>query len=235
MAAGARPWGSSASLRDDLILLAPVAVVLTFVSSQTGINHHLRYSFPILPFLFVWTSKVARTAALARPALARVVFATLTWAVGSSLWTYPHSLTYFNELVGGPTQGHYHLDNSNVDWGQDLLYLREWCHKHPEAHPLGVAHYVSLVSPRIFGIDAVPIPQGRVPEGVGSPIPPHEAGPLPGWYAISLNHVHRRTRDYEYFLDFRPVATAGYSMFIYHITLAEANAVRPRLGLPELP
>ena len=38
-------------------------------------------------------------------------------AVGSSLAIYPHSLSYFNELAGGPTKGHYHLIDSNIDWG----------------------------------------------------------------------------------------------------------------------
>jgi hypothetical protein len=40
---------------------------------------------------------------------------------------------------------------------------------------------------------------------------------------------------YTYFQHFRPVATAGYSIYIYHITLDEANRVRRELGLPELP
>jgi len=44
------------------------------------------------------------------------------WFVASSLWIYPHSLSYFNESIGGPLNGPRHLLGSNVDWGQDLLY-----------------------------------------------------------------------------------------------------------------
>jgi hypothetical protein len=40
--------------------------------------------------------------------------------------------------------------------------------------------------------------------------------------------------DYDYFLRFRPVATAGYSIYVYHVSLAEANALRRQLGMPEL-
>ncbi len=47
----------------------------------------------------------------------------MVWFVAGSLWIYPHSLSYFNELVGGPTRGPRHLLGSNVDWGQDLRYL----------------------------------------------------------------------------------------------------------------
>jgi hypothetical protein len=48
------------------------------------------------------------------------------WLVTSSLWIYPHSLSYFNEAIGGPLNGPKHLLGSNVDWGQDLRYLVWW-------------------------------------------------------------------------------------------------------------
>jgi hypothetical protein len=114
--------GYTASWRDELVLLAPIAVVLTLVSSQTGFNHHLRYVLPIFPFAFIWTSKVARAVELRHGKIATVAAAALLWSVESSLWYYPHSLSYFNELVGGPKHGHEHLLDSNIDWGQDLLY-----------------------------------------------------------------------------------------------------------------
>jgi hypothetical protein len=38
-----------------------------------------------------------------------------------------------------------------------------------------------------------------------------------------------------YFSNFDPVAMAGYSIRIYHITIEDANRVRRELGLPELP
>ena len=64
---------------------------------------------------------------------------------------------------------------------------------------------------------------------------PATFGPLPGWYALSVNEIYGRSRQYRYFLNFQPVATAGYSIYIYHITIDEANQVRRELGLPELP
>jgi hypothetical protein len=44
------------------------------------------------------------------------------WMLSSSLWIYPHSLSYFNESIGGPLNGPKHLLGSNVDWGQDMQY-----------------------------------------------------------------------------------------------------------------
>jgi len=214
-----RPSGYSAGWRDELVLLAPAAVVLTLVSSQTGFNHHLRYVLPIFPFAFIWASKVARAVDLKHWKIASVAGAALLWSVGSSLYYYPHSLSYFNELVGGPKGGHYHLGNSNIDWGQDLLYLKRWLDKHPEAQPLHLA-FDCWYDPKIAGIEY-------------TARPPRE--PQPGWHAVSVNQIHNRSGEYEYFLQFEPVGMAGYSIYIYHITLDEANRVRRELGLPELP
>ena len=67
-------------------------------------------------------------------------------------------------------------------------------------------------------------------------MPPRECdgSPKPGWYALSVNYIYGRDRQYRYFLNFEPAAMAGYSIYIYHITLEEANRVRRELGLAEL-
>jgi len=203
------------------VLLAPIVVLLTLVSSQTGFNHHLRYLLPIFPFAFIWISKVARAVQFGHRKIAAVAAVALLWSVGSSLWIYPHSLSYFNEAVGGPRNGHAHLGgvpvDSNIDWGQDLLYLKRWLDDHPEAQPLHLAFNGSYDA-SIAGIEYTP--------------PPTE--PQPGWHALSVNKIRGQGREYEYFLRFEPVAMAGYSIYVYHISLDEANRVRGELGLPEL-
>jgi hypothetical protein len=166
-------------------------------------------------------------------ALQAVVCAALAWSVLTSLWVYPHSLSYFNELVGGPMGGHYHLGNSNIDWGQDLLYLKRWLDEHPEASPIGLAYDLPLVEPKTAGIESTAVPVGPWSEP-GQGLPFDQLGPQPGWYAISVNQIQRGQRDFAYFLRFQPVARAGYSIYIYHITLDEANRVRRELGIPPL-
>jgi hypothetical protein len=51
------------------------------------------------------------------------------WLLAGSLWIYPHSLSYFNESIGGPRNGSAHLLGSNIDWGQDLRYVKSWIDK----------------------------------------------------------------------------------------------------------
>lgn len=229
--------GYSTSWRDEMLVLAPGLAILTFVSSQTGFSVHSRYVIPALPFFFIWTSKIARVFEMRpitqkRRALAAIVVLALTWSVGSSLWVYPHSLSYFNEVVGGPKNGGEHLLHSNIDWGQDLLYLKRWLGRHPEALRLEAACY-GACAPGYAGIRHVPPPPGP-DAGWRGPQRADELGPLPGWYAVSVNNIRSHDRKYRYFLHCEPTAMAGYSIYIYHVTPAEANRVRQELGLPEL-
>jgi len=195
------PHGSY--LRDELMLLLPALALLAFVSSQTGFSEHMRYVLPVLPFLFVWISQVAGpgffsgrhiTAEAARGLaesrdsvrprvlghtawLAVILFC---WSVTSSLSVYPHNLAYFNELVGGPEGGPRHLLSSNIDWGQDLIYLKEWVEQHGNEGSLYLA-YFGYFDPAHVGFDySAP----AAATGDASPVDPA------GVYAISVNFLY---------------------------------------------
>jgi hypothetical protein len=242
------PPRHSAGWGNEFVLLAPVLLVLTLVSSQTGFNHHSRYVLPIFPFAYIWVSKVGLSFSRARWWTALLAGACLAWSVTSSLGVYPHNLSYFNEIVGGPVRGHAHLVDSNIDWGQDLLLLKEWLDAHPEASPLGLVYFGGF-DPRLAGIEFTLPPKGPTGgEDIRSP-QVETLGPQPGWFAISVTMLHGyhfsipdgQGKDvyvsepsYVYFLHFQPVARAGYSINIYHIRPEEADQVRRELGLPKL-
>lgn len=221
----------SADLRDEVVLLAPAVVVMTLVSSQTGFSHHLRYVLPVLPYLYIYASKLARSVEFGHFGLASVVAALVASAAVSSLRVFPHSLSYFNELVGGPERGHLHLANSNTDWGQDLLNLKRWLDSHPGVPSVGLVYDMPYVNPQSAGIAHRPVP--RMPaRGRTSADPDEEVGPVPGWYVVSVNALHARDGKYDYFQLFDPIDRIGYSMFVFNITVTEANSVRAKLGLP---
>jgi 4-amino-4-deoxy-L-arabinose transferase-like glycosyltransferase len=238
-----------ASWRDELFLLTPMVLVLTLVSSQTGFNHHLRYTLPAFPYAFILMSRVALLVTQGAKVLLALAGTALAWSVASSLMIYPHSLSYFNELVGGPEQGSAHLVDSNLDWGQDLLYLRDWLESHPEARPFGLVYFGGF-DPRVAGIKFTLPPFG--PVVAADTVGPDAAalGPQPGWYAVSATLLRgyqfavadgrggSRYLDrpyYSYFQLLQPVARAGYSINIYHVTAEDADRVREELGLPRLP
>ncbi|MDR1382351.1 MAG: hypothetical protein LBJ67_00680, partial [Planctomycetaceae bacterium] len=247
--------GYNIAWRDEMVILLPGIVLLAFVSSQTVFSVHSRYVIPSLPFFFLWISKVGKAFTMRRPVVATLASLLLAWSVLSSLSIYPHSLSYFNELAAilptpedknyphpppeisetawqkktfwqktksilsaGIRNGSRHLLDSNIDWGQDLFYLEKWYQKHPEAKGMKVAYWGS------YPLELTTIPSKEMP-------PANE--PHHGWYALSVNSIYDREKQYRYFLNFEPVATAGYSLYIYHITLEDANRVRREMGLLE--
>lgn len=62
-----------------------------------------------------------------------LVCASLLATTVSSLRVYPHQLACFNEIAGGPEDGWRHLLGSNLDWGQDFLFLARWLDSIPSA------------------------------------------------------------------------------------------------------
>lgn len=213
--------------RDEMVLVLPGLALFVLVSSQTGFSNHLRYMLPALPFGIVWLSKVAQAWRFRDRPIRIVVAVALSWTLLSSLSIFPHSLSYFNELAGGPMQGDAHLVDSNIDWGQDLFYLKKWLEAHPATGRIGLA-YFGPCDPRLAGIDFELPP--RLPE---APLPTSSPnGESPEWCAISVNLLRgyrfapfagngeRQSLDegsYEPYLRCHPAGRAGYSINIYRL------------------
>jgi len=161
-----------------------------------------------------------------------LVLALLLWSVGSSLHVYPHSLSYFNELAGGPDNGHRHLLDSNIDWGQDLLFLKEWVESHPEAASLGLAYH-NYIDYRVCGTEYASVPPDPPTNVPLEKVASARFGPHPGYFAVDLHSL--KAGRYKYFERFQSIAKAGYSIFIYHITPEQAEQARRAMGLPPLP
>lgn len=208
----------SAAWADELALWLPVVAILTLVSSQTGFNHHLRYVLPLAPFVCVATGKLAGYVRRETRMAALAVLTLLGWSVVSSLSVYPHSLSYFNALAGGPDRGCEHLIDSNIDWGQDLFFFKAWVERHPDTRSIGLAYH-TCIDYRVVGAE-----YGHVPQE-----------PCPGWFGVDVRNLMTPDGQYRYFRRLTPVSKAGYSIFIYHVSPDEADRVRRDMGLPPLP
>lgn len=178
--------------RSIIPLLYLAFVPILAMSFFTDINLGLRYVLASLPFLFVVAGSLVTTD---RP---RWVY----WVTGLALgWNlvviariHPHELSYFNEVVGGPTQGRYHLIDSNIDWGQDLRGLARWLDQHPEWKKDVRIGYAGTISPEFEGIDNYHLAPRDLRQVRDDQLLPWEKksdpltwGPLPGKYAISVN------------------------------------------------
>lgn len=227
--------------RDEFILLAPLMLLFVFVSSETDYNAHLRYILPIFPFGIIWISKSAQIITSFKSYRSLVIAVPLLWSIVSSLWIYPHSLAYFNELAGGPSQGYRHLINSNLDWGQDLHDLKRWLDQQPSSEPFYLAYY-GLFAPQVAGIEFQLPPEW--PEHDDDLKDSANRSLVPGRYAISVNHIYgldtlppfnaageKQYVDqsaFRYFLDLEPVARAGYSIHIYEISQADIDRLKAK-------
>lgn len=215
-------------LKDELILLVGSLAVLDFVTLVTTVQY-TRYVLPALPFLLIWGSRSAQFLSRRVSVSSVTVAGCLGWSILSCLWVYPHCGSYFNLAGGGPLNGHRHMIESSIDWGQDLLYLRKWLDDHPESRPLHLA-YFGRIDPRLAGIQ-FSLPSSLTNASRGK----EDIVPEPGWYAISVSLLHgfpwyihdgegerlfvgQPRGEFDAFLQLRPVGRAGYSIYIYHVT-----------------
>jgi len=188
------PW-------DEALLLIPALATFFVISAHVGINRHFRYVLPVLPYTFIWASALFGRVMRGRKEIAVIGVGAIAWGVGSSLVVFPHSLSYFNECVGGPRGGYHMLLDSNTDCGQDLLLLKQWIDDHPNAKPLSVGWHLPHLRPALVGVTA--------------PQPP--LTPSAGWHIVSVNEIYSYNQRYRYFSAFEPVGNIGYSMNIYHL------------------
>jgi len=230
----------SSGWRNEMTLLLPAIVILLLVSSQTGFSRYLRYALPMFPFLYIHVSRIAIAFSHRQRFLSLFVIVSCLATAVESLSVFPHNMSFFNRAAGGPLNGHAYLLDANIDWGQDLLFLKRWYDEHPEARPFHLAYFGDMdVSPEAAGITANPVP-GFLSTEEQSVQPLDLEGPQPGWFAVSINHIkgyHHYETDrpqFTYFQRLKPIARAGYSIYIYHLTFGQANTLRTELGLDRI-
>lgn len=228
-AAGTARWRSwRGPWPQELLLWTPMVLVVLLASMETGLNRHLRYVLPSLPPAIVLASRSFRVFDQPRRRLRGVVVVATAWMIASSLWIYPHSLSYFNESVGGPMRADAHFNASNLDWGQDLPFLRRWQQANPDKQPLWVKNYLHVTPPESAGIEtAGAVPSMYQPDARRSQaeLAKSEARFKPGWYAVDRETQLRKSGDFEHLRQFEPSAWAGYGFQIFEITPQRAEVL----------
>jgi len=187
----------------------PLAVYFVVACIWLEITLGIRYVLPIFPLLFVFIA--TQLAPTGSGWLRSTVFALCAWLGIASLWIHPHYLAYFNEIAGGPSQGHRYLLDSNIDWGQDLATLGDYLEERGNP-PVWLA-YFGVEDPEDY------ILRSRRLKG---------CRPVKGLVAISTNvreglykpHGHLgmpKPGCYDWLKAHEPMAHLGYSIFVYDI------------------
>jgi hypothetical protein len=217
------------------VLLPALAVVAVCVTSD--LDYGLRYLLPAMPFLCVWVGGLAADPAAA-PRLAGAAEAAPRRARGGSParraargWAFaaaalaaaqalecaaatPWQLSHFNLFAAG--RGERIVNDSNVDWGQGLIALRD------EMKARGIRRilltYHGTTDPALYGIDYVPYTGGVPDSGVS-------------WLAVSSYYFVGLAQrmvtpqddtpylgiDFRPYWDLPPVARPGRCMLLFRL------------------
>jgi hypothetical protein len=196
----------------ELLSILAVLVVFLVFSLSRAKNIGVRYLLPAYPCLILLMGCLFTQKPFQRKNryLLGGLFA---WQIVSMIWVCPHYIAYFNEAVGGPAQGHRYLVDSNLDWGQDFIRMKQYMDKN------GLDRIMfkpsGILPPSVYGIQAEVVPEK----------------PVPGLIAMSVDHYYgifytdpKDRAKYFWLKDFKPVDRVGYSIWIYQITPEEIQA-----------
>lgn len=202
--------------RTAVLWVPPLLFLGLAMTGQMTIGY--RHILPVVPFLILLAGTAIQDLPLRR---LWPVGLLLLWQAGSVLWLFPHYEAYFNEVAGGPVGGSRILSDSNIDWGQDLIALRALMDEY-QIDEVNLAYFGTAL-PEAYGIVYRPLPS-FLRFLAGSEVNAFNPyTPEPGWYAISITSlrqgmVYQNNDIYAYFRDKEPVARAGYSINLYHVT-----------------
>ncbi|GIW93001.1 MAG: hypothetical protein KatS3mg110_1042 [Pirellulaceae bacterium] len=209
---------------EETVLLLTALAYLVLVSSKTGFTNHVRYALVVLPPLWVFFGRILSQpdnckARLQAPGFghSHVVCVLLIWQIVSTMFCFPHLLSYFNEWAGGPRNGGFHLADSNISWNQDLYRLESYMRKNPV---LTTSLYMADGT-FIWFFDPPPVPDGG------------RVAAEPRWdcdfwknvlatsssidIPLTASARYQEGAFFEYIRHQDPVAWIGYSIVIYRV------------------
>lgn len=186
------------------LIISPLVLFIACSMGTINIGH--RYILPIYPFLAMGAGYLM----LRKERWLKYTVVSLLLAhMSSSCAVWPHHLAYFNEL----SRSQHHLADSNIDWGQDLLYLKTDLAT-PRVRATAVwGDISSLVKTSDLGMVLPPIPKA----GLDS------LRPGVNTVYLSVNHYLNRSGVYPQgiypWLDaVQPVRRVGRSILVFEIS-----------------
>lgn len=201
------------SRREMPLLLTAIIYFLLF-SFIGHKNIGLRYLLFIIPMLAIWIGRLGRVMDSLVLRKRRIVLGIIICCILAlflnTLLIWPDYIPFFNIIAGGPSQGHYYLLDSNLDWGQDLIGLKEYM-DNQKISAVDLA-YCGRVKPELYGIIYTLFlnnPQHRYVV--------ISANLLWGrMYYVNGTRFWPSNRDlYASFRDRRPVAVIGHSLYVF--------------------
>jgi hypothetical protein len=159
-----------------LVVYLGAAIVVRF---DVGSRHLL----PAYAPLFIMAGAAAAWGE--RPWARAALIASLGWLLAENLRVGSDHMAYFNELAGGPRQGHRVLVDSSLEWGQHLPALEKWLAGRADPAPVYFA-YFGYADLRRFRLDRAT----RLPSFIDERDHVAPAPLRPGTYVICATLLH---------------------------------------------
>lgn len=189
----------------DVLLLSSLFLLL-FSSMFNRVNIGIRHILPVYPLLHLYLGRGVFFSH--RLWLKAVLLILALWYLAASLSIYPDYLTYFNEAAGGPENGHLWLDDSNLDWGQDLGRLQAIQARFPD-EPFYVATNW-IFHDQAFGLNAQLLQEDQIQN------PPQGVVAVGRHWAIRHRLNPRSAAWFDWLEKYAPVAQVGNSIWVFH-------------------
>lgn len=219
-------WRGGIPSRRELPLVVAALFFFLFFSLSRHKNIGWRYLLLLEPIMAVWISRLLsphtnpkreRGVSIAErgPRFEFVIAFAAGCLVVISLTNWPHYLPYFNWVSGGPNHGHHWLLDSNLDWGQDLIFLRRYMDRE-RIDEIDLA-YFGRVPPAAYGIHYRTLKAGETPANRHVAI---SANLLWGLMYIvnGENYWPEDRNSYRAFRHLRPKAILGHSIYVFEMS-----------------
>ncbi len=184
----------------DLLVMCLFGLVVMAFALQSRVDIGERHILPLYPFVLLVAGGLWEHARKHR-AGAIIVILALCLNAADVLRYAPDYLAYFNVFVT-PASSWRLLTDSNLDWGQGLLALRDYQRQHPN-EDLHLAYFGS-VDPALYGIHAKPLSPN---ERVG------------GMVVVGATCLSGQTLDdpdsYRWLWTYRPTQALDHSLWVF--------------------
>jgi dolichyl-phosphate-mannose-protein mannosyltransferase len=201
--------GERAFWLEEIFLTVPALAFLVGYSLKAD-NIGVRYLIPCLPFFIIFTTRIVSAAG--KVALRIPLALLLGWYMLEFFAISPDHLSYFNQIAGGYRHGPEWLDDSNVDWGQSLIELRDYLQSHKLSDYALL--YFGSGEPEYYGI-----PRRNLTDEVPLSPAPGTTLILSGHYLARLRAVtrHEGSNDTRGLWPYNAVlkAVVGHAYYVY--------------------
>lgn len=119
-------------LKNELFILLPISFFTIYFNFFFNAQVGVRFFLAALPLLYIFCGRLFEEYGQFNVKAKTAFVILLIYLAVSTLSYSPHYLSYFNEFVWDRKQAYKLLADSNIDWGQNEWYLKEYKRKNPE-------------------------------------------------------------------------------------------------------